>query len=149
MSHPSFDEYERQFRKMLRKAYDDGFAAGQQDMKSAILKAAKIVGNDTIVPHEGGEDGITVKVQQKRAPYGLVGKVVEAVLSKEAGLTISEIEERALEYDNRIVPKSIPNELHRKKGDKYRHEGNLWYLMKTNSTEASAGNDTSVDPSEL
>jgi hypothetical protein len=74
----------------------------------------------------------------KRAPRGLVGEVVELVLETHPGLTLSEIETLARDADERVAPKSISNELHRKKGEKYRQEGRHWYLIAEESSETEA-----------
>lgn len=136
------DNYSRQIQDLVQQAYNDGFKAGEQAMLGRIQAAVAGPGASPQTSIIGSARS-TPQPQTKRAPRGLVGEVVEAVLINEEGLSLLEIEERATTLDPRVAPKSISNELHRKKDVKYRQDGRKWYLLGSEKPEVANDDETS------
>ena len=60
----------------------------------------------------------------------MVGAMLRRILTDKPGLTVTEIEAIAPEYDTEVAAKSIGNELRRFDGTKYRRRDNgKWFLF--------------------
>ncbi len=132
--------------QLLKAAYDQGV----QDGIERIVAAARA----PIGENDGGTSaqqstslqvGDDVKAEVvRRAPRGLVPKVVARMLEDHPGKVIVEYEQMIDNYDSRVSEKSIGNELRRHEGKKYRrNEEGEWFPMSGNKEAAgSATNET-------
>lgn len=119
---------------LLNKAYQAGYADGQAALRESVLKATGATAHVPTAKIKGSMPSsqyiIVEPKDSLKAPKGRVGEVIHEVLASHPGLPIVEIEQRALEIDPRISPKSVGNELRRLKGQKYRQgEGKQWFLI--------------------
>jgi len=130
--------------RQLEAAYEDGYRAGRKAMLDQIMRftAEK---KDEKREAPGAISQTPPPVSRGRAPRGLVGKLVDQVLSEQGGLQIVDIEDRVLGRDNRIARKSIGNELRRFKGDKYRQDDKKrWFLIRQDAEKETAGSPEST-----
>lgn len=112
---------------LLTRAYERGYADGAENMRSTIMRAAGVMDSQPPL----APVAISVKhttETQKRAPKGLLTQVVTQVLRETPGLTLTEIEARAVSRDDRISSRSIGNELRRLEGSHYRREDKRWFI---------------------
>lgn len=71
----------------------------------------------------------------ERAPTrGIIGPLIDKVLSAEPGLRASEIEQRVVGLDNNRSAGAVGNELRRQMGRRYRREGMRWFLIGNTGT---------------
>lgn len=122
-----------ELRAEIEAAYQRGFVAGAADMRDRIFNAAQspvapqpddgATGRKTFIFYGGGTSIV-------RAPRGAVGRMLDRILKDKPGLTVTEIEALAGDYDKDVAIKSIGNELRRAEGKKYRRdERNNWFLI--------------------
>jgi hypothetical protein len=140
-------------QRVVKEAFEGGFEAGRkkgaEEMRNAILNAASagITGQLSA----GLADATLSATAQvtSRAPRGLVGQVLDKVLSAHpGGLNRKELIRMAGEADGRIAPKSIFNTLRRDEGDKYRRVGKNWFLSpRYISAEDAVDADSSAEGS--
>lgn len=117
-------------------AYQQGFAAGAEDMRSRILNAAQ---GPVVVPQaDAAAPAVAVSrpavVQNNRvsdrAPKGAVGRMLARILTEHPGSSVGAIEDLAPRYDPSVALKSIGNTLRRFENVKYRREAfDRWFLM--------------------
>ncbi len=135
--------------QLLKAAYDQGVQDGIQRIVAAAT--APINENDGRTKNSDNRGSVDVfdKVEVevgRRAPRGLVPRVVEQMLSDHPGKIIAEYEQMKDNYDSRISEKSIGNELRRHEGRKYRrNEDGEWFPKSGNNEAAdSATNEMSA-----
>lgn len=135
-----------QFEALLKAAYDKGV----QDGIDRIVQLARgpEATNDIRVSDEKLAGPAIRRVVEKRAPRGLVPKVVAAMLRDCPGETITGYEQMLYRYDGQVSAKSIGNELRRHEGRKYhRNESGQWFPM-TGNKEAGEGRETNSPASD-
>ena len=150
----------------LEAAYQRGFEAGGEAMRQTILAATaspvslRVFGGGGNVPpaviaeqrarlrentaFAGGELPV-VRQPSQRAPRGLVSDVIRTVLRESPGLSISEIEERALRLAPDVSSKSVGNELRRREGDAYVREGKYKWYLKDQEPQKETGHQSDLD----
>jgi hypothetical protein len=140
-----------QFEALLKVAYERGYEKGVQDGIDRLAQLARgpQAANDVRVPDEKLTAVAIRRVVEKRAPRGLVPKVVAAMLRDNPGMTITDYEQMLYRYDGQVSAKSIGNELRRHEGRKYRrNESGEWFPMSGNK-EAGEGRETNSPASDL
>jgi len=134
------------FEQMLKAAYDQGVKDGIQRIVAAASApigerdaGTSFTQSDTV----GFGDKADAEIV-RRAPRGLVPKVVGEMLSDHPGKIIAEYEMMKDNYDTRVSVRSIGNELRRYEGEKYRRNANgEWFPISGNNEAAgSATNET-------
>ena len=129
-----FEELIVEMRAEIEAAYKRGFEAGASDMRDRILNAAQ---GPVEAPAPGPRKAFVtpshwkpLTIVQTRAPRGAVGAMLRRILTEKPGLTVTEIEAIAPEYDPEVAAKSIGNELRRFDGMKYkRDQRSRWFLF--------------------
>lgn len=131
-----------QFEALLKAAYDKGVQDGID--RIAQLARGPQAAHDVRVPDEKLTPDAIRRVVERRAPRGLVPKVVAAMLRDYPGKTITDYEQLLHRYDGQVSAKSIGNELRRHMGRKYRrNEDGQWFPMSGNKEAAGpASNET-------
>jgi hypothetical protein len=141
-------------KAQLEAAYQRGFAAGAEDMRSRILQVAQTPqiashppnwldhifdDQQTASPRKLADP--TVEPTAKRAPRGSVGRMINQILAEHPeGLITAEVEGLAPKYDAEVAIKSIGNELRRFEGERYRRdERGKWFLISGNAEKETAG----------
>lgn len=125
------EQLRSQMKVEIEAAYQRGLVDGASQMRDRILNAAQnpeppapVKASDKIWRVHVASSGIT------RAPRGAVGAMLKRILTDKPGLTVTEIEAIAPEYDPEVAAKSIGNELRRFDGTKYRRrENGKWFLF--------------------
>jgi len=129
-----------------RRGYDRGVRETMAKIQSFVMptQIVTIPGRDDqqhrATPHDDnsvGDDDVTKVEGRKRAPKGLVRKVVKQALSQTAGLTPAQIQETAqTELEQMIQASSYRSEL-RKGRDLglYREVNGTWYLVENERAE--------------
>jgi hypothetical protein len=133
------DQITTDIRALLKAEYERGFRDGQVAMRKHILNLAS-TGEQVIVSSVGHAVGVSEA--RGRAPRGAVGRALEQVLTESPGLTITEIEARAVALDPEISAKSVGNDLRRLEGKRYRRDrpkGYRWYLIGAAGQDETAG----------
>lgn len=141
-------------KAQLEAAYQRGFAAGAEEMRSRILQVAQVPqvesrGRSALAdmyahpsPNQTPNLGdILGEMNAKRAPRGSVGRMINRILAEHPeGLLIAEVEGLAPRYDADVAIKSIGNELRRFEGERYRRdERGKWFLISGNAEKETAG----------
>lgn len=126
MSHdPHIDDLLSPFsEEALRQALQEAFRRGQDAMRSEIL--ATLQTNITLPSPAPAMDGDDESV---RAPRGLARQVIQMILHEGGEMITQSIQDRAVELDRRLSPKTIYNELNREKGRLYRLHLGRWSLI--------------------
>lgn len=144
----------------IEAAYNRGFAAGADDMRTRILSAAQsplapppppedtpVAPSSTVTASGFPTHSKPVRRSIDRAPRGAVTHMLDRLLRDHPGLTIVEVEGLAGQYDPNIALKSIGNTLRRYEGDKYkRDERSRWFLIGGDAEkETAAGSSPAAD----
>lgn len=138
-----FDSLIEELRAEIDAAYKRGFEAGALDMRDRILNAAQ--GGPVTPPEHPRAQGSWTIVTSARAPRGAVGRLLAEVLADHPGLTTTEIELIAGDYDKGVATKSIGNELRRFQGMKYRRDDSgKWFLIGGDAAETEAPAESSA-----
>lgn len=139
------------FKAALKAAHEKGV----QDGIARIIQAAKA----PLDENDGGTDDASKAVSVsptdtskrlpiKRAPRGLVPKIVGQMLTERPGNIIAEYEQMKddFEFGSRISEKSVGNELRRYEGTKYRRDdvGGWWPIVEIKEAADTATNDKSA-----
>jgi hypothetical protein len=123
------DEQEASHQIELEEAH----RKGGEEMRESILRAAQspISAPKPAVSNFAPSVAATPAVH--RASRGSVEKAIDAALDQGGdGMTITEIEERALSFDKEISPKSVGNKLRYLEGKRYRRDragGYKWFRI--------------------
>lgn len=133
--------------QMLKAAYEQGVKDGiDRIAQAARAPLGEQVPQPAIAVPTVTDDELEDVVDRRirRAPRGLVPKVVGAMLRDHPGKIIAEYEQMKDQYDSRVSEKSIGNELRRHEDKKYhRTENGEWLPMSGNKEAAgSATNET-------
>lgn len=128
-------------RADLDEAYQRGFRAGAEAMRSSILRAVELP-----VPMEppqfivsavgtgsGHATAKAVSRAMRRAPRGLLEEVVRGLLKSHPRQTLRELQTAISDTDPRIALKSIYNHLWSNEGKKYLRDGDRWSLIEADS----------------
>lgn len=135
-------------------------AAYQQGIKDGIARIAAMA--QAPLADNGGDDGVVPDVMQigsvethaavrlrtrpiRRAPRGLVPKIVSRMLAEHPGKIISEYEKLLPEYDTQVSDKSVGNQLRRHEGKLYRRNDNSeWFLIDKNEAADNPNKESSA-----
>lgn len=150
----------------LKEAFERGYRQGASDMRANILRAASgefervgrsvrdsLAQADGVTPENLPSENAASAVggpprgwPPDRVARGTVRRVLGQIMSRETGMIIAEITEKARSIDPNISATSIPNELRRNLGTLYRQEGSVWFLSDTSGKETTgiAINETPV-----
>jgi hypothetical protein len=120
-------------KRTLEKAYDRGHAegsAGVEDMRRRMLDA---LGISPAMAEPAPQRRRTThgSAPKARAQKGAVGAAIELVFKD--GMTTRELQDAAREVDESINPKTVYNELQRRKA-MYRQDGGRWFRANQNAT---------------
>ena len=142
------DENLAGFEAALKAAYDQGVRDGIQRIVAAA--SAPIMENDGRTGQQNAASTVNIgdKAEAeviRRAPRGLVPKVVGQMLADSPGKIIAEYEQMVGDYDSRVSEKSVGNELRRHEGKKYRRDDSGgWFPVSGNKeAEDAADNEQS------
>ncbi len=145
------EELRSQLQIEIEAAYQRGLVDGAADMRARILSAAQVPAEPLGAPQAFAYPKHFKKVTlaQTRAPRGAVGAMLHRILKEKPGLSVTEIEAIAPEYDPEVAAKSIGNELRRFDGVKYqRRQDGKWFLFDgpfSVETETPAESSAGVD----
>ena len=106
---------------------------GGEEMRESILRAVQ---SPISAPKPAVSDfspSVASASAVHRAPRGSVEKAIDAAFDQGGdGMTITEIEERALSFEREISPKSVGNKLRYLEGKRYRRDrdgGYKWFRI--------------------
>ncbi|MBS0363947.1 MAG: hypothetical protein JSR98_21450 [Proteobacteria bacterium] len=125
------------------KALKEAYRRGEEAERARVLKAigavpisSKVINGDTAAAAPAPAVGAAAMISDdeddgaKRAPRGLTREVVTKILDQDLnGLTMADIQDRAVRMDNRLSAKTVYNELNREKGKLYVVAAGRWFLM--------------------
>ena len=127
-------------------AYDRGMKDGKREMLNeltAIVEAKQLAARQDTEHQQSRSRAIEAgstrpASDRKRAPKGIVGRLISRVLSSSPGLKPMEIIELAeTDYEKMVQPPSLRNQLRRGlEQGQYRHAHGLWYLVDPRKDEA-------------
>jgi len=136
---PELTELTERMGRLLREAYKLGALKGQQESDAMRTKLLAALG----VEHSSSAPEAPRKTKRRpstssvaRAPKGLVVGALVQIFKTVDGITTKEAETRAVAIDHRINPKTVYNELLRRK-DLYRREGDRWFLVEAQNAPAA------------
>ncbi len=142
-----------QMEAALKAAYEKGVQDGIDRIVAAAKEPMTLSTTNKVAIGYGSSAGAQdAKAADdkpvRRAPRGLVPKVVAEMLVEHPGKIIAEYEQMVEGYDNRVSAKSVGNELRRHEDRKYRRNDNgEWFPMSGNK-EAGDGRETNSPASE-
>ena len=118
----------------FRAALEEAFRRGQAATRNEILHT---LGATPMIEPRGSETGDDAA----RAPRGLTREVVTDVLRGNDPMTTQEVQELAQMVDDRVLPKTVYNELNRERGKRYTYAMGRWSLIhKPGSVEEEVEN---------
>ncbi len=151
-------------RDVMRPIVHDAFRRGLQ-MGLALGRDAATKGFDAALRSINGAFDVPAAPKAaahdagqtlQRAPTrGIIGPLIDRVLSAEPGLRATEIEQRVVRLDNNRSAGAVGNELRRQMGRRYRREGMRWFLIgstdqaKPSADSLSYGVEPAVEEADL
>ena len=140
--------YERGMRETMKKIQnlvmsDAGVATSSAEVRTVAIEAE--------TENHTGEDNAPTPQERKRAPKGLVRKVIMRALTKRPGLTPAEMEATAQgELERMIRTSSYRAELRNgREAGLYREVGGRWFLvdeMKAEDSRSSVPSASGITP---
>jgi hypothetical protein len=132
----------RAIEEAERRGYERGVKETMARIQQVVLGGAEGAkyGPGDVKPTDAVEPMIAESAsptQRRRAPKGLVRKVVQRALRERPGLTPKEIEETARDDLERMISSSSYRSELRKGRDSglFREDGGRWYLAETDKAE--------------
>lgn len=117
------DDLSTGMAKAIEEAYQRGLADGRKEVSERVREVIDGPTHNAVVE----EKALPLAVD--RAPRGLVGDLIDQVLTDHPGIPGVDVEDRVLKADSRIARKSVGNTLRRYRDEKYRKEGRNWFLI--------------------
>lgn len=150
-----FEFLRRAIADAERRGYDRGVTETMEKIQRAVLGDAGATSLSDLKPLGVGvqQDGLeddTLEgggvLDRKRAPKGLVRKVIARALYGGIGLSVQEIEATARgDMEKMIQPSSYRSELRKGRTDGlYREDSGRWYLVANEKTEERQQSTPSV-----
>jgi len=140
MSPTAIDDIATIVRQAEDAAYERGKADAKREMLKYLTTDALSVEEETrqTARSPATAESRRPASKRKRAPRGVVGKLIRRVLSSRPGLSPTEILRHAENDSEKMIQiASVRNELRRGREDgKYRSEDGHWYLPSTQNDEA-------------
>lgn len=118
----------------IQEAIEEAYKHGYEDGKAEVSKNVKTVLEAAHISMGASPAKITVTRKahppvSDRAPKGLVGDLIDQVLTDSPGLIGVDIQNKVVAIDGRIASKSVGNTLRRFKDKKYRKDRKKWFLI--------------------
>ncbi len=131
---------------LLAEAFEVGRRAGANEMREAILQAATSPSRQMEPAYSlSNSDGA-----RSRAAKGEVRRGIKAAMRHmPGGIREHDIAVMARRLGIDINERSIGGELRRMRGQIYRQDGGLWFLIRAPSAEESAGSEEPADEASL
>lgn len=140
------------FAAAIEEAYARGRADEHALMRAIVMQA---IGNEPVTPQPTthpvlGNATPAGGIRQRfptdnqaeddespgqRAPRGLTREVVTKFLKERPGLAMLDLQRLAVEFDARLSPKTVYNEVNREKDKLYRLVLGRWYLVEAGIAE--------------
>lgn len=128
------------FQRALLEAYRIGKADGEAEVRANLMKVLAPANLTIVTPAENRSlaEADEAGESTERAPRGLTRQVVAAILDQEPGLTMPEIQKRAVLMDSRVSEKTVYNEINREKGKLYQQNLGRWRLVRPPPSEGGS-----------
>lgn len=122
----------------IHRALESAYARGFQDGKAALKRAIEALDDAGNLALPVGESPAMGAVEDgKRAPRGLTRRTITALLKKNGGMKMPDLQKAAAAADTRVLGKTVYNELIRERGRLYREQNDVWSLMGERPVEAA------------